>query len=762
MLPADGVAGTPWCSEALMSTTMTTDETGGGGRSSGRSAGRRPAVRSVLIWVGVAALGAVAWTVLALARGETVSALWILFAALCSYAIAYRFYARFITYKVLRADDRRATPAERLQNGIDFDVTDRRVLFGHHFAAIAGAGPLVGPVLAAQMGYLPGTIWIVVGVIFAGAVQDVTVMFFSMRRNGKSLGQMVREEIGIVGGIAALIAVFAIMIIILAVLALIVVNALAESPWGVFSIALTIPIALFMGVYLRRIRPGRVLEATGIGVVLLLLAIIGGGWIQDTGLGDALTLSKEWLVLALVVYGFVASVLPVWLLLTPRDYLSTFMKVGVIVLLALGLLIARPVLQAEAVTDFAREGNGPVFAGSLFPFVFITIACGALSGFHALISSGTTPKMLAKESQVRLIGYGGMLMESFVAISALIAACVIDQGLYFAMNSPAGATGGTVESAAAFVQGLGFGTTAQDLAAAAAAVQEPSLISRTGGAPTLAVGISQIFHEAFGGNLQAFWYHFAIMFEALFILTAVDAGTRVGRFMLQDSIGNVWKRFGDLSWRPGNFIASAVVVGLWGSVLYIGVTDPLGGVNQLFPLFGIANQLLAAIALTLVTVLLIKHGKLRYAWVTGIPLVWDLVVTMTASWQKVFSDNPTLGYFAQRQRYADAQAAGEVLAPAKDADQMQQIITNSTLNGVLQSFFAVLVLVVVANAVVVIVRAIRAGGSLPTTEEPPTPSHLVEPSGLFATPEEKRALAEHERLVGAGSGRGAAAHAEEV
>jgi carbon starvation protein len=736
-----------------MSTTATKDDTGGGGRPP-EGALRRLSVRSVLIWVAVAAVGAVAWTVLALARGETVSALWILFAALCSYAIAYRFYARFITYKVLRADDRRATPAERLHNGIDFDVTDRRVLFGHHFAAIAGAGPLVGPVLAAQMGYLPGTIWIVVGVIFAGAVQDLTVLFFSMRRNGKSLGQMVREEIGIVGGIAALIAVFAIMIIILAVLALIVVNALAESPWGVFSIALTIPIALFMGIYLRRLRPGRVLEATGIGVALLLLAIVGGGWIADTGLGDALTLSKEWLVLALVVYGFVASVLPVWLLLTPRDYLSTFMKVGVIVLLAVGLLIARPVLQAEAVTSFAREGNGPVFAGSLFPFVFITIACGALSGFHALISSGTTPKMVAKESQVRLIGYGGMLMESFVAISALIAACVIDQGLYFAMNSPAGATGGTVESAATFVQGLGFNTSAQDLAAAAAAVQEPSLISRTGGAPTLAVGISQIFHQAFGGNLQAFWYHFAIMFEALFILTAVDAGTRVGRFMLQDSIGNVWKRFGDLSWRPGNIIASAVVVGLWGSVLYIGVTDPLGGVNQLFPLFGIANQLLAAIALTLVTVLLIKHGKLRYAWVTGVPLVWDLVVTMTASYQKVFSDNPAIGYFAQAQRYRAAQNAGDVLAPAQDQGQMDKIIFNSTLNGILQSFFALLVIVVVINAVVVIARALRAGGSLPTTEEPATPSQLVEPADLFATAEEKRAIAEHQALAGAGAGDG--------
>jgi carbon starvation protein len=734
-----------------MSGTITTDDTGGS-PSAGPAAGGGRSIKSVAIWTAVAVVGAICWGVLAIARGETISALWLLFAALCSYAIGYRFYSRFITYKVLGADDKRATPAERLENGVDFDVTDRRVLFGHHFAAIAGAGPLVGPVLAAQMGYLPGTIWIVVGVIFAGAVQDLTVLFFSMRRNGKSLGQMVREEIGIVGGVAALIAVFAIMIIILAVLALIVVNALAESPWGVFSIGLTIPIALFMGIYLRRLRPGRVLEATAIGVVLLLLAIVSGGWIQDTGLGDALTLSKEWLVLALVVYGFVASVLPVWLLLTPRDYLSTFMKIGVIVLLAISLIVARPVLQAEAVTDFAREGTGPVFAGSLFPFVFITIACGALSGFHALISSGTTPKMLAKEGQVRLIGYGGMLMESFVAISALIAACVIDQGLYFAMNSPAGATGGTVESAAAFVQGLGFDTSAQDLAAASAAVQEETLVSRTGGAPALAVGLAQVFSQAFGGGGQAFWYHFALMFEALFILTAVDAGTRVGRFMLQDTIGNVWKKFGDLSWRPGNIIASAVVVALWGSVLYIGVTDPLGGVNQLFPLFGIANQLLAAIALTLVTVLLIKHGKLRYAWVTAIPLAWDLVVTMTASFQKIFSGDPRVGYFTQANVYRDAQNAGEVLAPAQDQGQMDKIIFNSTLNGVLQAFFALLVLVVVVHAAVVISRAIRVG-QLPTTEEPAVPSRIVEPAGLLPTAEEKRAMAEHERLVGAGAGR---------
>ncbi len=570
-------------------------------------AGRPPSTwRGRLLWAGVALVGAVCWTVLALARGESVSALWVLFAALASYAIAYRFYARFIAYRVLGVDETRATPAERLQNGHDYDVTDRRVLFGHHFAAIAGAGPLVGPVLAAQMGYLPGTIWIIVGVIFAGAVQDMVVLFFSLRRDGKSLGQMVRDEIGVVGGTAALIAVFAIMIIILAVLALVVVNALATSPWGVFSIGLTIPIALFMGFYVRYLRPGRVLEVTAIGVVLLVLAIAGGNYVDELGLAGALTLSPTTLTFAIAGYGFVASVLPVWMLLTPRDYLSTFMKVGVIVLLAVGMVVAAPTLQNQAVTDFALDGTGPVFAGKLFPFVFITIACGALSGFHALISSGTTPKMVAKETQVRMIGYGAMLMESFVAISALIAACVIDQGLYFAINSPAGATGGDPATAAQFVQGLGFSLTPQDLTSAAAAVQETTLVSRTGGAPTLAVGISRIFSEAFGGGLAAFWYHFAIMFEALFILTAVDAGTRVGRFMLQDTIGNVWKRYGDVSWRPASWSASAVVVALWGGMLYVGVNDPLGGINQLFPLFGIANQLLAAIALTLCVTLMFR------------------------------------------------------------------------------------------------------------------------------------------------------------
>ncbi|MER7557592.1 carbon starvation CstA family protein [Nocardioides sp. NPDC126508] len=702
-----------------------------------------PNLKSVIIWTIVAVVGAVCWAVLALSRGEEVSALWILFAALASYAIAYRFYSKFIAKKVLEVDDSRATPAERLQNGRDFDVTDRRVLFGHHFAAIAGAGPLVGPVLAAQMGYLPGTIWIIVGVIFAGAVQDMVVLFLSMRRDGKSLGQMVREEIGTVAGIAALIAVFAIMIIILAVLALVVVNSLAESPWGVFSIGLTIPIALFMGFYLRYLRPGRVLEVTAIGVVLLLMAIAGGTWVEEMGLANLLTLEKETLVIALAIYGFVASILPVWMLLTPRDYLSTFMKVGVIVLLAFGMILAAPVLASPAVSEFATNGQGPAFTGKLFPFVFITIACGALSGFHALIASGTTPKMVAKESHVRMIGYGGMLMESFVAISALIAASVIDQGIYFSMNAPLGATGGTPETAAAFVNGLGFSITPADLQAAANSVEE-TIISRTGGAPTLAFGISLIFTDAFGGGLAAFWYHFAIMFEALFILTAVDAGTRVGRFMLQDTIGNIWPRYADVSWRPATWSASALVVLAWAYMLWIGVGDPLGGINQLFPLFGIANQLLAAIALTLATTLLIKHGKVRWAWVPGIPLVWDVIVTMTASWQKIFSDDPTIGYFAQASAARDAKASGELYGVAKTPADVDQIIYNSTQSGILQAAFAVLVIVVIAGAAVTVVKTLRSGGSLPTTEVPKVESKIVAPADFFATKEEKEAVREWE------------------
>ena len=713
---------------------------------------RRLNPRSAAVWIVVALVGAVAWGVLALARGENVNAIWLVAAALGSYAIAYRFYARWIANRVLGVDDRRATPAERLDNDVDFQPTDRRVLFGHHFAAIAGAGPLVGPVLAAQMGYLPGTIWIIVGVIFAGAVQDMVTLFFSMRRDGKSLGQMAREEIGPIGGVAALVAVFTIMIILLAVLALVVVGALAQSPWGTFSIAMTIPIAFFMGFYMRVLRPGRVLEVTVIGVALLLLAIVAGGWVQDSSWADAFTLAPTTLVWCLVIYGFFASVLPVWMLLAPRDYLSTFMKVGTIALLAVGILVTAPVLENEAITKFAGSGAGPVFAGSLFPFVFITIACGALSGFHSLIASGTTPKMIQKESQVRLIGYGAMLTESFVAVMAMAAASILDPGLYYAMNSPAGLLGTTAQSAAAAVTNLGFTITPDQLQAAAASVEESTLVARTGGAPTLAVGLSEIFSGFLGGaSAKAFWYHFAIMFEALFILTTVDAGTRVGRFMLQDTIGNVWKPMARVSWKPGLWAASAVVVGAWGYFLYTGVTNPLGGINQLFPLFGIANQLLAAVALTVCTTLLIKAGKVKYAWVTGIPLAWDAVVTLTASWQKVFSGDPRLGFFSQRERYANAMDGGRVLAPAKSLDDMQKVVTNSTVDGILAAFFAILIVIVIADAVRVWYRVLAARRPVELREAPYVESRIIAGSGLLTTAEERERRRE---LVGAGVGGG--------
>jgi carbon starvation protein len=704
-------------------------------------------VRSIVIWTTVAIIGAVAWAVIALVRDEQISAAWLIAAALGSYAIAYRFYARSITKKVLGVDDKRATPAERLDNDMDYQPTDRRVLFGHHFAAIAGAGPLVGPVLAAQMGYLPGTLWIVVGVIFAGAVQDMVILFFSMRRDGKSLGQMARDEIGPVGGIAALIAVFSIMIILLAVLALVVVNALAQSPWGTFSLAMTIPIAIFMGFYLRVLRPGRVMEVTAIGVTLLLLAIVAGGWVQESSLAETFTLSPETLTFCLIAYGFFASVLPVWMLLTPRDYLSTFMKIGTIVLLAIGILVTLPVMQNEAVTPFASNGEGPVFAGSLFPFVFIIIACGALSGFHALISSGTTPKMIEKESQVRTIGYGAMLMESFVAVMAIIAASIIDPGLYYAMNAPAAVVGDSVQSASQAVNGLGFQISPGELQSAASAVDEETLVARTGGAPTLAIGMSEIFAGATGQGLKAFWYHFAIMFEALFILTTVDAGTRVGRFMLQDTLGNVWKPIGRVSWKPGLWATSAVVVGAWGYFLYTGVTNPLGGINQLFPLFGIANQLLAAVALTVATTLIIKAGKLKWAWVTAVPLAWDAAVTLTASYQKVFSSEPTIGFFAQRDRFMEARDAGEVLPPAQNMGDMNEVITNSTVDGVLAALFAAMIIIVILDASRVWFKAIRAREPLPSTEAEYVESKLFAPSGLIPTAEERAVLA------GAGGGQ---------
>ncbi|MCB5169189.1 carbon starvation protein A [Streptomyces bambusae] len=713
--------------------------------------------KSIAVWSLVALVGAAGWAVLALSRGEEISAAWLLAAALGSYAIGYRFYARFISRRVLQVDKTRATPAERLDNGVDFHPTDRRVLFGHHFAAVAGAGPLVGPVLAAQMGYLPGTIWIVAGVIFAGAVQDMVTLFFSTRRDGRSLGQMAREEIGPFGGAAALVAVFAIMIILLAVLALIIVNALSHSPWGVFSIGMTIPIALFMGVYLRILRPGRVTEVSLIGVALLLLAIVSGGWVAESSLADFFTLEKETLVVWMVVYGFLASVLPVWLLLAPRDYLSTFMKIGTIALLAVGVVVAMPTLKMPAVTDFASRGDGPVFAGSMFPFVFITIACGALSGFHSLVSSGTTPKMIQKETQVRMIGYGAMLTESFVAVMAVIAACIIEPGLFFAVNSPPGVVGTTVEAASQAVGNFGFSISGAELAQAAKDVEEASLLSRTGGAPTFALGMSEIFSSVVGGtSMKAFWYHFAIMFEALFILTTLDAGTRVGRFMLQDTLGNVAKPFKQVSWKPGVWITSAVVVGAWGYFLWVGVKDPLGGINQLFPLFGIANQLLAAVALAVCTTLLVKSGRLKWAWVTAVPLAWDATVTLTASWQKVFSEDPRVGFFAQRDKFQAGIDADKVLPPAKTMDEMHTVVTNATVDGVLSALFALLIVVVLADAARVCIKAVRRPETVELHETPYVRSAIVAPAGLFPTAEEKAELAAAGLELASGRDRGPA------
>ncbi|MGW7077555.1 carbon starvation CstA family protein [Streptomyces sp. NPDC054866] len=697
--------------------------------------------RSIVIWSLVALVGAAGWTVLALSRDEEVSAAWMVAAALGSYAIAYRFYSKFIVNRVLKVDKKRATPAERLDNGIDFHPTDRRVLLGHHFAAIAGAGPLVGPVLAAQMGYLPGTIWIIVGVIFAGAVQDMVVLFFSTRRDGKSLGQMAREEIGPFGGAAALLAAFAIMIILLGVLALVIVNALADSPWGTFSIAMTIPIALFMGFYLRILRPGRVSEVSLIGITLLLVALVAGRWVAESPLAETFTLAPSTLVIWLVAYGFIASILPVWMLLAPRDYLSTFMKIGTILLLALGVVITLPTLKMDPVTDFASRGDGPVFAGSLFPFVFITIACGALSGFHALISSGTTPKMVQKETQIRMIGYGSMLMESSVAVMALVAASIIDPGLYFAMNAPAGVIGDNVQAASQAVANFGYSISPEDLAQAAKNVEESSLLSRTGGAPTLAVGVSEIFSKVTGGSMKAFWYHFAIMFEALFILTALDAGTRVGRFMLQDMLGNVYKPFKKVSWKPGLIITSAVVTGLWGYFLWVGVHEPLGGINQLFPIFGISNQLLAAVALAVCTTLLVKSGRLKWAWITGVPLAWDATVTLTASWQKVFSSDPRVGFFKQRSIYQDAIDDGKILPPAKSRDDMHTVVTNSTVDGVLSAVLALLIVIVIADATRICVKHIRNPQSSKLSEAEYVESKLTAPAGLIATREEKAELA---------------------
>ncbi len=714
-------------------------------------------IRHKILFALIAVIGAVAWAIIAFARGETVNAVWFVVAAICTYIIGFRFYARLIEMKIVHPRDDHATPAEVFDNGTDYLPTDRRMVFGHHFAAIAGAGPLVGPVLAAQMGYLPGTIWIVVGAVFAGAVQDYLVLWISTRRRGRSLGQMARDELGAAGGVAALVGVLVIMVILIAVLALVVVRALAQSPWGVFSIGMTIPIALFMGCYVRFLRPGRVTEVSVVGSVLLLLAVVCGGWVAETSWGASwLSLSPVALSWFIIIYGFAASVLPVWLLLAPRDYLSTFMKVGAIALLAVGICIARPVMQAPAISRFAGGGDGPVFAGSLFPFLFIIIACGALSGFHALISSGTTPKLLEKESQMRFIGYGGMLTESFVAVMALITASIINQHLYFTLNAPAALTGSTATSAARYVNGLGLSGTpvsADQIGQAARGVGEQSIVARTGGAPTLAFGMSEVLHRVFGGaGLKAFWYHFAIMFEALFILTTVDAGTRVSRFMLSDALGNLGGPLVKLrnpSWRPGLWMCSLAMVAAWGSILLLGVTDPLGGINTLFPLFGIANQLLAAIALTVLTVVVIKKGLLKWAWIPGVPLLWDLAVTLTASWQKIFSADPAIGYWTQHFQYLAARNAGKTsFGSAKDAHQLNAVIRNTFIQGALSIIFAMVVAIVFLAGIMLAYRAIRGGGR-PLTEDEPVPSKLFAPSGLIATCTERQVQRQWDALAAA-------------
>ena len=681
-------------------------------------------LKTALIFGAIAILGAVALGVIALHQGESISAVWIVIAALCVYAIAYRFYARYLAGKVLGLNAKRPTPAVRHNDGLDFVPTPRNVLFGHHFAAIAGAGPLVGPVLAAQMGYLPGVLWILVGAVLAGAVQDMIVLFMSTRRDGRSLGDMVRTEMGPIPGIIAQVGVLMIMVIILAVLALVVVKALAESPWGTFTVAATIPIAVFMGLYTRYLRPGRVGEVSVIGVVLLILAIIGGGHIAaDPFWGPAFTLSGTTLAIAMMVYGFVASVIPVWLLLAPRDYLSTFLKIGAILALAVGIMIVRPHIQMPAVTPFI-DGSGPVFSGALFPFLFITIACGAVSGFHALISSGTTPKLLENENQIPLIGYGAMLCESFVAIMALIAATVLDPAVYFAMNSPVAVIGDNAVSAAAAVAQWGFHITPGELEQLARDVGEHSILSRAGGAPTLAVGMAHILSGIIGGKaMMAFWYHFAILFEALFILTTVDAGTRVCRFMIQDLLGVAMPKMRETKSWTANVVATALTVGLWGYFLYTGVVDPLGGINSLWPLFGIANQMLAAVALILGTVVLFKMKRERFAWATAIPAVWLLICTLTAGFQKLIHPDIRVGFLSHARKYQEALAGGELLAPAKTVGDMHRIIINDYVNSALTAGFLFVVLTMVVYGVTACLKARRINH--PTVVEQPAAHELT-------------------------------------
>jgi len=678
-----------------------------------------PKVLSILVWGIVSALGATGFAVLALSRGETVNAAWLLTAAVCVYAIGYRFYSRFLARRVLGLDDNRATPAERLDNHIDYVPTNRWVLFGHHFAAIAGAGPLVGPVLAAQFGYLPGTLWLVIGVVLGGAVQDFVILFASMRRDGKSLGQMAREEINTAAGMLAMIAILFIMIILLAVLALIVVNALRHSAWGLFTIACTVPIALLMGWWLHAFRPGKVGEASAIGVVLVLLAVVAGGSVADSPTwARYFTLEGTTLTWLMMGYGFIASVLPVWVLLCPRDYLSTFLKIGTILVLAAGILISMPDLRMPAFTPFVA-GTGPVFAGKLFPFAFITIACGAISGFHALVASGTTPKMLSRESDARMIGYGGMLMESFVGVMAMIAAAVLDPGVYFAINAPAGIVGSGLEAATATISSWGFSVTPEHMRALAEQVGETSLLARTGGAPSLAVGMAQIFASVLGGStMLALWYHFAIMFEALFILTTIDTGTRVGRFMLQELAAVVWKPLGRTSWYPSVVLSSALIVAGWGYFLYQGVVDPLGGINSLWPLFGIANQLLAAVALCLGTTIIIKMGRVRYAWVTLLPLLWLATVTLSAGWQKVLSPDPALGFLAHGRMIRFAIDSGTLPSGIASLEAARRVLFNDQLNAIVASVFMAVVVLIIAASIREWVAVLRRKRPVSLNETP--------------------------------------------
>jgi carbon starvation protein len=676
------------------------------------------------IWVLIAILGASAVGSIAMNRGESINALWFIAAALCIYAIAYRFYAAWIAAKVLVVDETRATPAERLDNGRDFVPTNKWIVFGHHFAAIAGPGPLVGPTLAAQFGYLPGTLWILFGAVLGGCVQDMVTLFISTRRSAKSLGQMAREEIGPLGGTAALIATFAIMIILIAVLGLVVVNAMKHSPWATSTVAATIPIAMIVGFYMRHFRPGQVLEASALGVILLLLSVVGGGWIDHNqtlrSLFDHEGLTLAWWVMA---YGLVAAIFPVWLLLAPRDYLSTFIKLGTITLLAVAIIMLQPVVKMPALTQFI-DGTGPIFGGKLFPFVFITIACGAISGFHSLIASGTTPKLLTNERDIRMIGYGGMLLESFVAIMAMVAATVLDPGVFFAINSPSGVVGKEAVDAVAKISLWGFPVTVEQMHTLANQMGETTLFARTGGAPSLAVGMASIFGNAFGQSLLALWYHFAIMFEAIFILTTLDAGTRVGRFMLQDILGNIWPKMAQTSWMPSVILSSALVVSGWGYFLYIGVIDPNGGVNILWPLFGIANQMLAAIALCVGTGILVKSGKPKYALVTGLPLLWLIIITSTAAWEKITSDDTRIGFFAAANDLTVRLADGTL--QSEKANIAPQLIFNLHLDAWLTLFFVILLWLIVFDMLRMCCFYMVGKTVPPATESPYSASRLVE------------------------------------